>query len=450
MRHLVAGLLAASLVRSPARAADAPNFLAEVSRAVVSAAVGEIRERPEVVNDDINGTRVVGGGQSRAEVGVEFLPSDQRAMFDLVLSGTARTRTVGTTGGIRVYTNGATQFAGRKRVTVDADRIQSLPASVRVRLDTELTGVNTRFGGPLDRVVSGIAARSFYREQDDNNREAAQITERQITEEFDRDAGRQLLEADQVYREQRAELKRRGLWPQDLRVFTTTEELRVRGRLDREGEAPAEPASLSARREPHPPAPPIVGRPDLTVRMHESLFNNAAAKHYGGRTITGDELDRDFTTVLGPQTPGGGRLEADEKEQFTVTFAPTPLTAEFAGRQVRAVVHTRGFTSEGRQISDPFDIRVAYDFARTPIGLTLTRKELEVLPADVAAGKRRMSLRENSLAKLLCKRFAKLLPEREEVVLTDLPGGLKKLGRLIPTQADADGGWLAIAWRQLR
>lgn len=442
MRHLVAGLLAASLVRSPARAADAPNFLAEVSRSVVSAAVGEIRERPEVVNDDINGTRVIGGGQSRAEVAVEFLPGD-RAMFDLVLAGTARTRTVGTTGGIRVFTNGTTQFAGRKRVIVDADRIQSLPASVRVRLDTELTGVGTRFGGPLDRVVSGIAARSFYREQDDNNREAAQITERQITEEFDRDAGRQLLDADQVYREQRAELKRRGLWPQDLRMFTTTEELHVRGRLV--GEASADANA--------PPA--VVGRPDLSVRVHESLFNNAAAKHYGGRTITGDELDRDFTTVVGPADrrdagPTGGRLDAEEKEQFTVTFAPTPLTAEFAGRQVRAVVHTRGFTSEDRQISDPFDIRVAYDFARTPAGLTLTRRELEVLPADVAAGKRRMSLRENSLAKLLCKRFAKLLPEREEIVLADLPGGLKKLGRLIPTQADADGGWIAVAWRQLR
>jgi hypothetical protein len=456
MRRLIAGLLAVTTMQPPVRAADGPNFLAEISRGVVTAAIGETRERPEVVNDDINGTHVTGSGHSRADVGVEFVPCDYRAVFDLVLAGTARTRTVGVNGGVRVFTNGLTQFSGRKRVTLDNQRLQSFPASVRVRLDTELAGVGTRFAGPLDRFVSGIAARSFYREQDDNNREAAQISERQITEEFEHDAGRQVLEAERVYLEQRAELRRRGLWPEDLRLCTTNEELRVRGRLEsetrdtrhetRDDSHSESRVSCLVSRVP----PQVIGRTDIAVRVHESLFNNAAAKHYGGRTITGDELDRDFTTILGPQTPAGGRLAPEEKEQFTVSFAPAPLEATFATGRVRAVVHTRGFTTEDRQITDPFDIRVAYDFARTPVGLTLARRELEVLPADVAAGKRRMSLRESSLAKLLCKRFAKLLPEKEEIVLADMPGGLKKLGRLIPTQADADDGWLAIAWRQSR
>jgi hypothetical protein len=452
MRRPAAGLLAVLLIGSSVRAADGPNFLAEVSRAVVSAAVGEVRDRPEIVNDDICGARVTGGGQSHAEIRVEFVPCDTRAVLDLVLAGTARTRTVGDSGGVRVFTNGLTQFAGRKRITADAERLDCQPASVRVRQDAELTGVGTRFAGPLNRVVSGVAARVYYRDQEDANREAAQTTERQITEEFDRDAGRQVSEAERTYREQRAELRRRGLWPQDLRLFTTANELCVRGRVNGGAEVsgPFSTVALEKLSDTLPAPPAVIGRPDIAVRVHASLFSNAAAKHYGGRTITGDELDRDFTTVLGPQTPNGGRLDADEKEQFTVTFASAPLEASFAGRQIRAIVHTRGFTTEDRQITDPFDIRVAYDLARTPTGLTIVRRELEVLPADVAAGKRRMSLRENSLAKLLCKRFAKLLPEKEDVVLVDLPGGLKKLGRLLPTQADADDGWLALAWRQVR
>jgi hypothetical protein len=464
MRRPAAGLLAVVLIGSTAltRGADAtppagPNFLAEVSRAVVSAAVGDVRERPEIVNDEIHGTRVTGNGQSHAEIKVEFVPCDTRAMFDLVLVGTAKTRTVGMSGGIRVFTNGLTQFAGRKRIMADAERLDAQPASVRVRQDTELAGVGTPFAGPIDRVVSGVAARVYYREQEDANREAAQSTEKQITEEFDRDAGQQVKDAERSYREQRTELRRRGLWPADLRLFTTSNELCVRGRVENAertedrgqrtiGQLVSRSPVVSASSTP----PSIIGRPDIAVRVHESLFNNAAAKHYGGRTITGDELDRNFTTVLGPQTPGGGRLEAEEKEQFTVTFAPAPLEASFAGRQIRAIVHTRGFTTEDRQITDPFDIRVAYDLSRTPTGLSISRRELEVLPADVAAGKRRMSLRENSLAKLLCKRFAKLLPEKEEVALVDLPGGLKKLGRLLPTQADAENGWLSLAWRQVR
>jgi hypothetical protein len=260
---------------------------------------------------------------------------------------------------------------------------------------------------------------------------------------------------ERAFREQKAELRRRGLWPQDLRISTTIDELRVRGRLARiektedRGQRTGKPDSVpSSVLCPLSSPPQIIGRPDIAVRIHESLFNNAAAKHYGGRTVTGDELDRDFTTVLGPQAPGGGRLDAADKEQFTVTFGEAPLEAAFAGRQIRAVVHTHGFTSEDRQITDPFDIRVAYEFGRTPAGLTIVRKELEVLPAAVAVGKRRMSLRENSLAKLLSKRFAKLLPEREDIVIGDLPGTLKKLGRLLPTQADAENGWLAVAWRR--
>lgn len=441
-----ASLLAACLFASVATAADGPNLFAELSRAFVAAAVGETHERPEQVNDVILGTHVTGSGRSRHEVGIQFVPCDHRALLELVLTGTAQTQTVGATGPVHVHTNGTTRFVGRKRVCIDGERFEVGQAVVRVRQDTELANVKTPFAGPLDRVVSGVAARSFYREQDEANHESAQITERSITQEFDRDAGRQVGDAERFYRRQQAELRRRGLWPQDLRLSTTADELRLRGKL----------TGVAASGWGLPPA--LFGRPDVAVRVHESLFNNAAAKHYGGRTVSGGELDRDFTMILGPQTPAGalrpagypggsGRLDPQDREEFAVTFAPAPLDTAFADGQVRAVLHTRGFTAEDRQITDPFDIRIAYDLARTPTGLVLTRRELEVLPADVAAGKRRMSLRENSIAKLLNKRFAKLLPAKQDVALTDLPGGLKKIGRLLPTQADANGGWLAVAWR---
>jgi hypothetical protein len=435
--RLAASLLAASVVASAACAADGPNLFAEVSRAFVAAAVGETRERPEHVNDMILGTHVTGSGRSRHEIGIEFAPCDHRAVLDVVLAGTAKTRTIGVAGPVHVHTNGFTRFAGRKRVSTDGERIDIGPAFVRVRQDSELTNVATRFGGPLDRVVCGVAARTFYREQDDANLESAHITERSISQEFDRDACRQIADAERAYRREQAELRRRGLWPQEFRLSTTADEMRVRGKL----------TGVAASGWGLPPV--VSGRPDLAVRVHESLFNNAAAQHYGGRTVSGDELDRDFTIILGPQTPGGGRLDPEDRQEFAVTFAAAPLDTAFADGQVRATLHTRGFTSEDRQITDPFDIRIAYDLAKTPTGLVLTRRELEVLPADVAAGKRRMSLRENSIAKLLSKRFVKLLPTKQEVTLTDLPGGLRRIGRLLPTQADAVGGWLAVAWRRV-
>jgi hypothetical protein len=443
MRRTVAGLLAALMIAPATQAADGPNLLVEISRAVISAAAGDSRDRPEVVNDDINGTRVTGTGQSHADITVDLVPSPHRIAFDLVLSGTARTKTIGHAGVVDVLTNGFTQFVGRKRINMDLERFDCQPASVRVRMDTQLAGVGTGFAGPLDRVVTGIAARVYYQEQDENNREAARMTERSIATEFDRDAGRQVADAFGTYLRQRADLRRRGLWPQSLRMYTTSDELCIRGRLSDDN------FRLVSAGDAVPP-PTILGRPDVALRIHQSLFNNAAARQFGGRTVTGDELDRTFTTVLGPQNPGGGRLETEEKEQFTVTFAAEPVTVEFAGGYVRATIHTCGFTTEDRQITDPFDIRIGYELVKTPATLSCTRRELEVLPAAVASGKRRMSLRENSIAKLLSKRFAKLLPDRQDVMLADLPGGLKKLGRLLPTQAESEGGWIVLAWRQPR
>ena len=77
-----AGLLAALLIGSSAPAADGPNLLAEVSRTVVSAAIGDTRDRPETVNDLIRGTRITGGGRSHSELGIEFAPSHA----DLILA----------------------------------------------------------------------------------------------------------------------------------------------------------------------------------------------------------------------------------------------------------------------------------------------------------------------------------------------------------------------------
>jgi hypothetical protein len=43
-----------------------------------------------------------------------------------------------------------------------------------------------------------------------------------------------------------------------------------------------------------------------------------------------------------------------------------------------------------------------------------------------------------------------LLPEKQDVMIVELPGGLKNLGRLLPTQASSEDGWLALAWRHSR
>lgn len=459
MRRVLAGLLSAILFIPPAdiraldgstRPADGPsaaptaptsggegpNLLAEVSRNVVSTAVSDTRDRPECINENVNKVRIRGGGVSHAELSVEFVPCAEQAVLELVISGVANTQMVASTGPVRVCVNGLTRICGRKIVCSDGDRILTCPARVQVKQDTELTGVGTNFKGVFDGLFSRIATNAFYRGQEQTNREAAQRVERRVATEFENEANQQLIKAEHDYHEKaRDPLRRQDIWPQVLQLSTTADQLRLRGRLTGMG--------FSGWKDP----PAIVGQTDLAVRVHDSLFNIAAAKHYGGRTMTGDELDRDFTFVLGPQTAGGeGRLDQEDREQFSVTFAPIPLTAAFVERQIRATIHTRGFTSEDTRISDPYDIIIAYNLDKSATGKELSRQRLEVLPPDVASGKRNMSAREAAVAKLLSKRFVKLLPESQTIVMTDLPGPLKKLGKMTPTQADSNGGWLALGW----
>src|SRR4051812_27213885 len=95
-------LLAVLLAGQPAGAADGPNLLADVHRALAAAAVADSRDNTEPVNDTILGPRVTGTATTHTELTVEFVPCPDRAVVELVLTGCARSRTVGTTGPVRV------------------------------------------------------------------------------------------------------------------------------------------------------------------------------------------------------------------------------------------------------------------------------------------------------------------------------------------------------------
>ena len=79
-------------------------------------------------------------------------------------------------------------------------------------------------------------------------------------------------------------------------------------------------------------------------------------------------------------------------------------------------------------------------------GLELERKaEVDVAPADVAAGVRDPSAREQTLSVLLRKRFNKLLPQKVTIDKIELGGKQNKI-RLEPIQNDSDNGWLTLGF----
>jgi hypothetical protein len=255
-----------------------------------------------------------------------------------------------------------------------------------------------------------------------------------VAEQFDRESDVELAKQSKAYRENfLGGLDKNKIRPQELRFATTGDLLMVRGRL--EGAAPANWA----------PVPLVQGRPDISVRLHQSLLNNAAATIFAGKTKTGGELEMDVNNLLGPL---GKKVELDpeDREAFTVTFAPgLPIETTFAGGKIKFTIRTNGFVAGDRVVSDPFLIEALYDFRRIGAGLELERKaDVDVAPPDVAAGTREPSAREQTLSVVLRKRFNKLLPQKITIEKIELAGNMKKIGNLDPVQADSDNGWLTL------
>jgi hypothetical protein len=176
------------------------------------------------------------------------------------------------------------------------------------------------------------------------------------------------------------------------------------------------------------------------VRVHQSFVNSGAAALLAGKTVTDPDFVREMKARVGPD-----RVRPLEDEPFSVTFAAgLPVVTTFADNQVRTVIRTRGFTAGDRVYDDPYDLNITYELARVETGLVLERREIRARDPE---GKP-LAGRTFTIARILTRRFEDRLPKRVQLDNPRLPENLKKIGQLITTQGQSDGGWLTLAWRR--
>jgi hypothetical protein len=433
MSSMLRSTLAVLLLSAVSAAAAEPNLLAEVSLDFAKAAAGQSTVKQECIRDRQGRAVITGTGVSSTSVSVEFVPNSHCGEVHLVLDGSMCARMRARQGRIDVFTDGFVRFHGTKSVCINGQCLWWGPAQVRACPHLDFVDVTTRFC-LIDPLMRRVATRFYYRQEDQSHDIFAWKTERRVSQQFDRESGVQLSRAAKSYCDNfLGGLDKNRIRPQELRFSTTADHLMVRARL--EGAAPTDWA----------PIPVIQGRPDIGVRLHQSLLNNAAANIFAGKTRTGAELENDVNSLLGPIGKKVA-LDPEDKEQFTVTFSPgLPIETNFDAGKIKIMLRTQGFVSGDRVVSDPFLIESLYDLKRVGAGLELLRQgEVSVQPPDVAAGQREISAREVTLSVLLRKRFNKLIPEKVAVEKIELPGELKKVGNLEPTQADSDKGWLTL------
>ena len=136
----------------------------------------------------------------------------------------------------------------------------------------------------------------------------------------DQQAAEMLDKANDDYRKKfRQPLSERLVFPQVLRFSTSSDVLNVVA-LEAAADqlaAPGEPPALTEK------------DPDIAVRIHQSIINNAAATVLSGMVLHEQTLQKMISDLLGylPE-----RLKADEdREPWTIEFArEQPISVSFA------------------------------------------------------------------------------------------------------------------------
>lgn len=407
------------------------NLYVEVSADFLAKAFTEPVDTTEPVREIILGTDVRGTGHIVGRRTLRLLPASDRAELAIEVTGSITADTVGYNGPARIYSRGDTPFTARKTVRISAEGVEILPAESDARTRTKITDVDVTCRSDC---VEKIAWKRTFKQKPLAELEASRRAELRLNRRIDGEADDRLNELRTAFAERfRQPLLDRNLFPETL-VFRTDETaLHVETR--RSG-----PFALAA--EAGPPASP---GGDIAVRLHQTFFNNMAEGALGGMFLREERLREIITRLLGNLPP---ELEAEDSEPWAVRFpSARPITIQFDDG--RAIVQFRGEAYEkGDRTYTGMDVTAAYHVEQRDGNFVLVRDgEPTAFPPNFDPQKDRLSVRQQTLRRLLERRFGKIF--RPEIALEPmaLEGPWAAAGPLAVASIQLDDGWLTISLR---
>jgi hypothetical protein len=419
-------------------AVSRPNLYLDVKEDLLAPMVNRVVDEHAPVNDTILGTRVRGNGHTTGFVLLDFVPSLNSAMVDLVLDATNHSSTRSSKGPVTVHTQGTTTLDARKRIMIDDQRVTSLPASASadVRTRTAGIGVTSRFG---KRFIRKMATKKIAEIRPQAEAISRSRAEERARQQFESQTAGALAQAASDYQTRfRRPLLERGWYPEMLHLSTSDSTMSVVARK-------ALSDQIAAFSAPPPVDPDAV----LAARVHETMVNNAAEITLGGRTITQQFVEEQIKKNNGtlPESLGND----PDQPPWSITFAKRlPVQLDADDDRVKVTVRGSKFTSGDREFP-AMDIWAAYRIEPAAGAIRLVRDgDVQIYPPDfVPGGGEKLSVAETSLRRILQKRFNKVFKEVVDVEPLDLPGELKNAGPLPMEQLVArKDGWVAAGWRK--
>ena len=269
------------------------------------------------------------------------------------------------------------------------------------------------------------------------------ISERRAQErvrrEFEAETAEAISKASRDYEYKfRQPLKARGWYPELLRMSSTNEKLKVVGRK-------ALRDQIAAFTDP----PKVDDDAILSVRIHETLVNNASEITLAGRTITQEFVEEQLKERDG-ELPDS--LTSDPNQPpWSITFAKKkPVEINANDGSFKLTIRGSRYTSGDRSFP-AMDISVAYKIDAAGASIRLVREgDVQIYPPGfVPGGDKKLSVSETSLRRILQKRFGKVFKEVVDIESLELPDQLAAAGPLPMEQLEArKDGWMAVGWRK--
>jgi hypothetical protein len=437
LERLVESGQAPAVVAAIRGTASRPNILIEVHESLLARAVNRPVDQVSPVDEVVLGTRVRGSGHTRGNVRLDFVPSTDRAAFDLVFDATNIANTRGSQGPVTVNSRGVTNLGARRRFFLDEYTASASPVQASAATDSTVTGmaINSRFG---KRMIQKIASRKIAETMPQAEAIAEGRARDRLRKQFQEQTEPALAQfRDQFQEKVRGPLEKQGLYPEMLHMNTTDTTLAITARK-------ATPIQLAAASLP----PASVAGNLISARIHESAINNMLEEKLGGRVITQADADR-MAREGKAKMPESLGSDPDQKP-WAVTFAKhRPVTVAVDDGRVKVMVRGDKFVSGDRSFPG-MDIWATYAIARSSQGMHLVREgDVQIYPPGFKPGGReKLSMAETSLRRILQKRFDKLCREVIDIPALPLQGELASAGPLPIQQLVArKDGWVVAGWR---
>lgn len=437
-----------------------PNFVVTIGGHMIQDAITRPVDRVRPVRDCILGTRIIGNGRLQGQVFGRLAPSIGRVQVDLVLTGQFRTDSVGYNGPVRLPSIGQGTVTASRSLWIGEHGVSLSHVTSSAALHTTITSIEH----PL-RIVRRIASKQIAQKKPQADQIARQRFRDQVVNDFSnqsaeaaqrigsRPAGGSTLAGhsprlDQAY----LALKRLNLSPPTRLIGSTTDSVFVQA-TQRNGK------QLAAITSP-PPAlgtsgngihGRVIQSGDASLQIHESLIDNLASTLFGGRIMTGDQIDRLLGSVRNEaQSPTTTQSESDaQPEEFEIEFSTVrPIIFEARDQKIRLGIRGNRFSQGGTDLRSSLEITAIYETA--DMGGHKILRRIGIVAVDFPGSspiRMQQVAQRRSIQKLFDDRFPETLLD-QPIILPMMAAVPTLSGRIFRHSGiDAQNGWLTLTVR---